>query len=846
MYNNISYIFMPLGCAMRLNTIKLRELMSQRQMTATALARSSGVSRATIARILGRGSAEVHRGTEEKLSGALGLAAGALDKEGVRSEYLAQVAKQHQLLDFTGLGIVAAPKAMSMDRGYSPLTFLESVEAGRCSRDPSGRLATRREKPGSRTLGLADALARGRRAFLLGDPGSGKTTVLRHLARAYATDQQRGLSYPGEPLIPVFVRLADWAEVLRTDDSADLVDAALASLGVADPTSTSVWLRAQLGEGNVLVLLDGLDEVPDPQTQGPVIEKIRSLVATQRESRILVSSRVVGFETPNLGARFDKYVVQPLDEEGMRQFAAEWFAFRHDHDSRRDCRHCGTRREELRHAITDHPQVKALAGNPMMLTILILLHEAGAALPRRRWQLYEKITEAFLFSWEQKKRTALAGAADRRIDFDDREVFWVLESLALEMQRRDWTLVARWWLSEHIAAFLRDELGFEPDRARVEADTLIWSLLARSDILVARGPDRFGFSHLAFQEYLAARAVAAMDDPVQEIRPYCYHPRWRDVVPMVSAQLDRRRAPQLLRTILDDPDPTGRFLRRGLLTALACLAEAAPLHDRALLEQIGNETVNLGRTRWTGISLDAMHQLARLRGTRLESFAVGVERDLIASAEETRCAEVQDPVPAEPARSLEDVLPSLPDDLESVRELLGDADDTMTRHAAAHVLAGYATSGRVKWQDVPIEDVERVLMSPEHPCQHALDALRGLVDARELRKLGIPREARILRAIGDLRDRIRVLFIFGSSARGQQGADSDIDLMILGDVSLRELTPCLRQAEQELGRQVNAVIYSDQQWRERRRRKDDFVTNVLQQQKVFIVGGPDELGPMAE
>ena len=825
---------------MRLDTIRIRELMSQRGMSATALARSSGVSRATVARILSRGSADVRRATEEKLSGALGLARGALDKEGVRSEYLAQVAQQHQLLDFTGLGIVAAPKAMSMDCGYMPLTFLESVEAGRCTRDPSGRLAAPREKPGSRTLGLADALARGRRAFLLGDPGSGKTTVLRHLAGAYATDQQRGLSYPDEPLVPVFVRLADWAEVLRTDDSADLVDAALASLGVSDPVSTSMWLRAQLGEGNALVLLDGLDEVPDPQTQGPVIEKIRSLVATQREGRMLVSSRIVGFETPNLGARFDKYEVQPLDVKGMRDFAVEWCAFRHDHDSRRDCRHCATRLEELRHAITDHPQVKALAGNPMMLTILILLHEAGAALPRRRWKLYEKITEAFLFSWEQKKRTALAGAADRGIDFDEREVFWVLESVALEMQRRDWTLVARWWLSEHISAFLRDELGSEPDRARFQADTLIWSLLARSDILVERGPDRFGFSHLAFQEYLAARAIVAMDDPVGEIRPYCYHPRWRDVVPMVSAQLDRRRAPRLLRTILDDPDPTGRFLRRGLLTVLACLAEAAPLHDRALLEQIGNETVNLGRTRWLGISLDAMRRLARLRGTRLESFADRVERDLIAGAEDperVRTACICSP---------EDVLPSLPDDLASLCDLLGDAGSAVTSCAAAQVLAEYATSGRVKWEDVPIEDVERVLVSLEHPCRHALDALRGLVDARELRKLGIPREARILRAIGDLRDRIRVMFIFGSSARGLQGADSDIDLMILGDVSLRELTPCLRQAEQELGRQVNVVIYSDQQWRERRRRKDEFVTNVLKQQKVFILGDPDELGRMAE
>ena len=137
------------------------------------------------------------------------------------------------------------------------------------------------------------------------------------------------------------------------------------------------------------------------------------------------------------------------------------------------------------------------------------------------------------------------------------------------------------------------------------------------------------------------------------------------------------------------------------------------------------------------------------------------------------------------------------------------------------------------------------LISVKNPCQHSLEALRALVDSRELRKLGIPREARIKRAMSDLEDRIRVMFIFGSSARGKQSLDSDIDLMILGNVSLKELSRKLKQAEQELGKQVNAVIYSEGEWRKRCEQRDDFVMNVLKDKKIFVLGDNYELAAMA-
>jgi predicted nucleotidyltransferase len=133
----------------------------------------------------------------------------------------------------------------------------------------------------------------------------------------------------------------------------------------------------------------------------------------------------------------------------------------------------------------------------------------------------------------------------------------------------------------------------------------------------------------------------------------------------------------------------------------------------------------------------------------------------------------------------------------------------------------------------------------KEPCIHALEALRSLVDERESRGLGIPMEARITRVLADVRDRIWIAFIFGSMARGDQDPESDIDLMVIGQVSLKELSPCLKRAEQELGRQVNTVIYSESEWAKRREERNPFVARVLKGDKIFVIGGHDELAAMA-
>lgn len=108
--------------------------------------------------------------------------------------------------------------------------------------------------------------------------------------------------------------------------------------------------------------------------------------------------------------------------------------------------------------------------------------------------------------------------------------------------------------------------------------------------------------------------------------------------------------------------------------------------------------------------------------------------------------------------------------------------------------------------------------------------LRGLID----KTAGVvPTLREVLRPLDR---RIACAFIYGSVARGDERAASDIDLMVVGDVGLAGLTPALRKAEARLGREVNATSYSTAEFRKKAAGKDHFVSEVLRDRKLFVKG----------
>ena len=92
--------------------------------------------------------------------------------------------------------------------------------------------------------------------------------------------------------------------------------------------------------------------------------------------------------------------------------------------------------------------------------------------------------------------------------------------------------------------------------------------------------------------------------------------------------------------------------------------------------------------------------------------------------------------------------------------------------------------------------------------------------------------------------RIRVAFVFGSIARGEEKAGSDVDLMVIGQLGLRDLSRLLSGLEEKIGREINPHVLREEEFQKRIRAKEHFVSSVIEAPKFFIIGSQRELEAM--
>jgi predicted nucleotidyltransferase len=92
--------------------------------------------------------------------------------------------------------------------------------------------------------------------------------------------------------------------------------------------------------------------------------------------------------------------------------------------------------------------------------------------------------------------------------------------------------------------------------------------------------------------------------------------------------------------------------------------------------------------------------------------------------------------------------------------------------------------------------------------------------------------------------RIRVAFVFGSVARGEEKAGSDVDLMVIGQLGLRDLSGLLSGVEEKIGREVNPYVLQEAEFRKRVRTREHFVSQIMESSKIFIIGSQHELEAM--
>ena len=482
--------------------------------------------------------------------------------------------------------------------------------------------AFRRER-WSRTVperkSMAEALhQRDRRAFvILGDPGSGKTTLLHFLALVYArgpetATRRLGVDPAEADRLPIFVPLAAFDDMLRESQregrSLTLLEflpryyARRRSLPSLEPL-----FRRALESGRALVLLDGLDEVLDVGTRTYVAQQAGAFIGewSSRGVRFAVSSRFVGYREAPLPGNLPTLSVLDFGTPEIETFVRRWaHAFEKwvasGTESPEMLRRAQALEADLLEDVRSNDSVRRLAANPLMLTMLALLRRQVGRLPHRRVQLYESYVGTLLENWVD---TRSEGARERSITILDRhQAESILIPLAFWLQKEKPSGTAgRAEIRNKLVEICLKERGIDPAHAErptvreaeKEADRFLQEMRQMAGLIIERGHDAFGFLHLTFQEYFAGRALAQLGDEERwaAIRPNLHDPRWREPILLCAGRLgvvENRRAqvPQLVRSILDNNDPTEADLHRNLLCAFSIACDDVNLEPALVTELV--------------------------------------------------------------------------------------------------------------------------------------------------------------------------------------------------------------------------------------------------------------------
>jgi HEAT repeat protein len=427
------------------------------------------------------------------------------------------------------------------------------------------------------------------RAVLVGDPGSGKSSLLQYLALDWAegkTDR-----------FPLLIELREYA--IDRSGAKNFLDFLVGGVG-ADWKFDRHQLHEHLQTQPSLVMFDGLDEIFDPQLRESTIEEIANFATQQYpNAKIVITSRVVGYDPDRLrGVKFQHFTLQELDKSQIQKFIDKWYQLALGEDPQQE-----QLKQRLKDAIDRSPAIQNLANNPLLLTLMAMLNRQGS-LPNQRVDLYDRASRLLLHNWDFEGKNLKLDPSLETIEAEEKQE--ILGNIAYEMQSEAGlagNLLGSKRLKQILTGYLKKNDFQEP---KEKAQRLIEQLRRRSFILSAYGTDAYGFVHRTFLEYFCARDfVRRLNEEsypsLEQLRDdifarYWQDETWHEVLQLICGLLKPDRSGYLVEFLmiqevdradyLDNEKQATKGAFQHLRLAIECWAEVKSPKSKLTTEKL--------------------------------------------------------------------------------------------------------------------------------------------------------------------------------------------------------------------------------------------------------------------
>ncbi|MFB8271003.1 NACHT domain-containing protein [Streptomyces sp. NPDC055955] len=419
--------------------------------------------------------------------------------------------------------------------------------------------------PGS--LRSEAALARFPRILLRGDAGSGKSTLLFWLAvnAARGTLEDELLTLADHiPFVLPLRRFAD-RDLPAPEEFLSEIGRNLAG------EMPDGWVNSALRTGQALVLIDGVDELPESRRE-EAKRWLQDLVSIYPQCRYIVTSRPAAAEEKWLAR--DGFValdLLPMGKGDIESFIRHWHeaaleAMGPDADDTDD--DLDVFQSELITQVNTQRQLRRLASNPLLCALLCTLNrDRRMQLPRGRMELYAAALEMLLVRRDNERKIAHPNTPTLTLHQKKR----ILGNLAYWLLRNGWTDCTTTQAIEQIQNALSGMPAISDD-----AENVYKYLMVRSGVLRMPVEGRVDFVHRTFQEYLAAENLIALND-IGVLIDHAHLDQWHEAVTMAVGHARPNERQQILNDLLQRGDADPAFTTRLHLLAAACLENADEL-----------------------------------------------------------------------------------------------------------------------------------------------------------------------------------------------------------------------------------------------------------------------------
>lgn len=352
--------------------------------------------------------------------------------------------------------------------------------------------------------------------LVLGKPGAGKTTFLQSIAISC----DRGIFQPN--YLPIFINLRSFAEEVRESPQLSLLSHIHDYFINFDIPETE--LITVFEHGRALILLDGLDEIIGEDAE-IVINKLWKFIHKFYKNQIIITCRLV---LPYHFYGFTEVEIADFNKTQIADFARRWFlAFTPNSPAQAQIL---AQKFIKKLELAENALILELAATPILLNLTCLVFQSIADFPSNHLQIYQQALDLLLVRWDEA-RGIKRDQVYRNLSLLNK--IKLLSHIAAASFYQENYLMTANKIQQIIADYLYTlpDAITDRDALDIESTAVLRAIEMQHGLLIERAKGIYSFSHLSFQEYFTARAIAAnaTQDTLQEFVSHLHEQRWREV-----------------------------------------------------------------------------------------------------------------------------------------------------------------------------------------------------------------------------------------------------------------------------------------------------------------------------